>query len=336
MAMRRRARAPRRLEGDASDPRGLVALAGEYLEWMRAGSYSEQTVVVRTADLNVFFRWCEARAILRPEEVSVAVLDAYGRHLYYYRKANGKPLGTRSRYQRLVSVKEYFRWLARGRHVACNAASELELPRVARALPREVLTAREADQVLESIDVGNEYGLRDRAMIELLYATGLRRSEAMRLRAEDVDGERGVVWVRGGKGGKDRVVPLGERALLWVGRYVAEARPKLTNDSGRVRLFVSATGEELTPSGVTHLVRRRVLGSGVGKRGGCHLFRHTCATLMLEGGADIRYIQEMLGHASLQTTEIYTRVSIGKLKAIHAATHPGARLSPEVESAEPG
>jgi integrase/recombinase XerD len=331
MARKKRARAPKQLEGDTTDPRGMVALGRAHLSSLRQRNYSEQTAVNRTVALRRFIAWCEARAVLRPEEVTRAVLEAYSRHLFHYRKANGKPLGARSRYVELMGVKEWFRWLTRARHLALNPASELELPKLARALPREVLTVTEAERVLGSVRVEEPIGLRDRALMEVLYATGVRRMEVTKLRVDDVDRERGVVWVREGKGGKDRVVPTGERALAWVGKYLAEARPQLAISGGEGRLFVSATGEGLTPSGVTHLVRRRVLESGIGKKGGCHLFRHTCATLMLEGGADIRYIQEMLGHAKLETTQIYTRVSIGKLKAVHAATHPGARLESMAE-----
>ena len=137
----------------------------------------------------------------------------------------------------------------------------------------------------------------------------------------DLDAERGTVVVRQGKGRKDRVIPIGARAVAWIERYLAEVRPSLVVEPDAGRCFWRS-GEPLTPDHLTGRVSRYVTAAGLGKRGSCHLFRHTMATLMLEGGADVRFIQQMLGHSSLETTEIYTHVSIRTLKAIHTATHP--------------
>jgi integrase/recombinase XerD len=169
-------------------------------------------------------------------------------------------------------------------------------------------------------------GLRDRAMMEVLYSTGIRRAELAALRRSDIDEERGTVTVRLGKGGKDRVVPIGERALMWVGRYADEARPSLLLARDPGVLFLSRRGEPMALPRITRLMRRYVEQAGVDKQGACHAFRHTMATLMLERGADVRLIQEILGHAELSTTEIYTRVSIQHLKRIQDHTHPGAKL----------
>jgi len=152
------------------------------------------------------------------------------------------------------------------------------------------------------------------------------RREVIHLTVWDLDQERGTLMVRQGKGKKDRMVPIGERAVAWLGRYLDEARPKLVMPPDAGVLFLTQEGEELSPNRLTQLVREHVSAAELDKSGACHLFRHTCATLMLEGGADIRYIQELLGHVELSTTQIYTRVSIRKLKAVHTLTHPGARL----------
>ena len=174
--------------------------------------------------------------------------------------------------------------------------------------------------------VSDVIGLRDRAILETLYSTGIRRMEVIHLTVWDLDQERGTLMVRQGKGKKDRMVPIGERAVAWLGRYLDEARPKLVMSPDAGVLFLTQEGEELSPNRLTQLVREHVSAAELDKSGACHLFRHTCATLMLEGGADIRYIQELLGHVELSTTQIYTRVSIRKLKAVHTLTHPGARL----------
>jgi integrase/recombinase XerD len=145
--------------------------------------------------------------------------------------------------------------------------------------------------------------------------------ELIGLKVYDLDADRGTVMVRQGKGRKDRMIPIGERALAWIDKYQREHRPSLVIDGGPV-LFVNNAGEQFGPGQLTRLVRDYVNASEIGKRGSCHLFRHTMATLMLENGADIRYIQAMLGHVKLETTAIYTQVSIRKLKEIHTATHP--------------
>jgi integrase/recombinase XerD len=182
----------------------------------------------------------------------------------------------------------------------------------------------EAEQVLAVPDITTTAGLRDRAIIETFYGTGIRRAELAHLNLRDLDVERRTLTVRQGKGRKDRMIPIGQRALAWIDHYLTESRPRLTgaDDDGTVFLTFDGTGFSLDR--LTQLVRDHVTASGVGKQGACHLFRHTLATLMLEGGADIRYIQAMLGHAELSTTQIYTQVSIRALQAVHTATFPAA------------
>lgn len=156
------------------------------------------------------------------------------------------------------------------------------------------------------------------------HPTGIRRSELAHLALFDLDSERHTLLVRQGKGRKDRMVPIGERAVTWVDRYVNDVRPKWAPAPDDGTIFLTVDGSGFSPGTLTPLARRYVDQAKLGKSGSCHLFRHTMATLMLEGGADIRYIQAILGHVRLETTEIYTRVSIRQLQAIHAACHPGA------------
>ncbi|MBL8951104.1 MAG: site-specific tyrosine recombinase XerC [Myxococcaceae bacterium] len=304
----------------------LLGFAWEYLEEQRVLQRTPAAVLHKAKSLKVFFRWADERGLSRPQEVTRPMLERYQRHLFYFRKGNGKPLSVRTQHAHLCVLRLYFRWLMRGGHLDANPASELLLPRLPRRLPVAVLSAEEAEAVLAQPDVAKPDGLRDRAMLELLYSTGLRRSELSSLKLFDVDASRGTVWVRLGKGRKDRVVPVGERALAWVQKYVDEVRPKfaLARDDGF--LFIGDAGEYLVPDYFSQLVRHYLEAAGIEKPGSCHLFRHTMATAMLDGGADVRFVQEMLGHVSLATTQIYTHVSIEKLKAVHAATHPAARL----------
>jgi len=328
---RRRGRKRKPVAGDPNDPEGLYVWMKRYLEWLRARNYSERTVENRESYLGFFIGWCEARSLTRPQEVTKPILERYQRHLFHLRKDNGKPLSFRAQHSRLVPVRGYFKWLTRQNVLLSNPASELELPRLERRLPKHVLTASEAQQVMNQPDVRVPRGIRDRAILETFYSTGIRRMESLNLSVFDLDTERGTLMVRQGKGKKDRMVPIGERAILWLERYQSEVRPELVMPPDDNVLLLTHLGDPFTPHGMTALVRRYVEAAELGKRGACHLFRHTMATVMLENGADIRFIQEMLGHVKLETTQIYTQVSIRKLKQIHEATHPSVKLGRRVD-----
>ena len=267
---------------------------------------------------------CDARSLTRPADVTKPILERYQRHLYHHRTARGRPMTFQTQHAYLVSVRAFFKWATRQNYLLYNPASELELPRLAYRLPRAVLSVREAEAVLAQPDVNDALGVRDRAILEVLYATGMRRSELVGLTVYSLDVERETILIRQGKGKRDRMVPVSRRALDWVERYVHDVRPTLTLGYDDGTLFLMSSGESITADRLSHIVHGYVDAAQLGKTGSCHLFRHTMATLMLEGGADIRFIQAMLGHVSLDTTQVYTRVSIRKLKEIHTATHPGA------------
>jgi integrase/recombinase XerD len=188
------------------------------------------------------------------------------------------------------------------------------------------MTATEAETVIATPDVGDLLGLRDRAILETLYATGMRRAEVTGLSVYDIDHERGTVRITRGTGDKERIIPIGERALAWITKYLDAVRPHLVVADSGDALFLTQVGDPFTPHGLTERVRGTVRKSGIPKTGVCHMFRHTAATLMLEAGADIRYVQQMLGHAQLDTTAIYTHVSIQALLEVYRATHPAARI----------
>jgi integrase/recombinase XerD len=312
--------------GDPSDARGMARYRDEYLMYLRTANFSDRTVHNREVYLNFFIQWAEERGITRPSDVNKPILDRYQRYIYHCRKKNGLPLSFRSQHCRLVPIRAYFKWLARHNHLLYNPASELELPKLERRLPKHVLTKSEVEQVLRQCDLGNVFGVRDRAIIETLYSTGMRRMELIKLKIFDLDADRGTLMIRQGKGKKDRMIPIGERAVMWVAKYTNEVRPGLVVEPDDGTLFLTNLAEGFTPDRLTQLVRNYVEAAAIGKHGSCHLFRHTMATLMLEHGADVRFIQAMLGHANLETTQIYTQVSIKKLKEIHTSTHPGARL----------
>ena len=314
--------------GDVDDPDGLVAWTQRYVEELKVKGYSVHSVKNTRGCLLLFVEWAFHRDVHRPDQVTADLLARHQRALFYRRKSNGTALTLSSQRQRLQKVRGFFRWLTRRGVIASDPAAELQLPRQERRLPTSVLSAREVERVLALADVEKPLGIRDRTIMEVLYSTGIRRTELCRLRIADIDAERGTVVVREGKGRKDRVVPIGARALDWVDRYLTEVRPNLVGVPGHATLFVNHAGVPLPPARLTQLMRRYLARADLGKSGACHIFRHTMATLMLEGGADVRLIQEILGHAELSTTEIYTRVDITHLKAVHARTHPGATAGP--------
>jgi integrase/recombinase XerD len=174
--------------------------------------------------------------------------------------------------------------------------------------------------------VRDPLGVRDRALLELFYSTGIRRTELCRLDLPDLNPERRTLYVRQGKGKKDRIVPVGARALHWLERYLQEVRPRLSLDTRTQALFLTGYGGAFNPDVVSRMVSRWLKQAGVPRKGGCHTLRHACATHMLECGADIRFIQQLLGHANLDTTAIYTEVSIKQLQEVHARCHPAAKL----------
>jgi integrase/recombinase XerD len=316
----------------ASDPQGLAAYVLRYLEWLQVHNYAAPTVQNRQSYLGVFVAWCTERGLVTPREITKPILERYQRSLYTHRKANGEPLTFRAQHARLIPVRAFFKWCAKQNYLLYNPASELELPRLEQRLPKHVLTKTEVEQVLAQPDTSESMGLRDRAILEVFYSTGMRRSELMGLGLFDLDRERGTVMIRQGKGKKDRMIPIGERAIGWIDRYQTQVRPELVVERGNATLFLTQTGEAFTPDRLTQLVRGYVNAANTGKSGSCHLLRHTMATLMLENGADIRYIQAMLGHAELSTTQIYTQVSIRKLKEIHSATHPAKARSARMKA----
>jgi integrase/recombinase XerD len=298
----------------------------DFCTYLAARNYSPFTIEHRVSTLSAFVAWLRSQDVDRAQDVTPDILEAYRLHLFGHRKANGEPLALRTQIVRLGAIRAFFKWLARERILASDPGADLELPRSERRLPSTILTHEEVEAVLAVPDITTPLGLRDRAILETLYVTGIRRLELTRLRAMDVDYARRVMLIRRGKGGKDRIVPTGERGVAWLAAYRDRARPRLVEGDDRGWLFVTSRGTPLRPRRLTDTISAYIAAAGINKKGSCHLFRHAAATHMLENGADIRFIQELLGHACLQTTQIYAHVSIGPLAAVHAATHPGALL----------
>ena len=304
----------------------LEMLLLEHLSALAVKNYSAHTMRNHRIYIGSFLEWCKERGLIDPVEITRPVLERYQRYLFHYRKQDGEPLSFRSRHSSLVPLRAWFRWMTRQNHILHNPASELELPRLGRSLPKNIFSAQEVEQVMQVCDVREPIGLRDRAILEMLYSTGMRRMEIVRLKLYDLQLDRGLILIRQGKGRKDRYAPIGERAIAWLQKYLREARSQLAVEPDDMTVFLTAQGEPFSRNHLTFVVGERIDAAKLGKTGSCHLFRHTMATLMHENGADIRHIQALLGHEDIKTTQIYTQVAIRTLQQVHAATHPAAML----------
>ncbi|TDB45463.1 site-specific tyrosine recombinase XerC [Photorhabdus luminescens] len=299
-----------------------------YLDCLNARNYSTWTLTGYQERLLPFVNWCEARGVMSAPQVSPPLLESYQSWLKTYRKADGHTLAVSTQSKRLSDLRVWFRWLRQRQYVLYNPAEGLVLPRRDKRLPAQVLSEDETQTVLQAIDINRPTGLRNRAILEVLWSSGIRRMELSNLRLSDIDFGRGVLLVRQGKGRKDRVVPIGEQALRWLQRYLDSVRPRLARRYDCGHLFITLNGRQMSRDRLTHLTGASIRQKAqLDKAGACHLFRHSMATQMLENGADTRHIQAILGHASLETTQIYTRVAIGHLKKVHEQTHPAERKS---------
>ena len=200
----------------------------EHFEWMKVSGYSLDTIRARRIAIRRFIAWADERGIDDPREVTKPMLERYQRHLFYYRKEDGTPLTLGTQLGCLAPLKTWFKWMSREHHILANPAADIDLPRQPKRLLRSVPSVQEVEAILAEAEPTTPQGLCDRALLETLYATGLRRMEIVGVSIYDADLARGLLWVRHGKGGRERVVPLGERAGAWLAKYLTEARPELT------------------------------------------------------------------------------------------------------------
>jgi integrase/recombinase XerD len=273
---------------------------------------SPKSVEAYRSDLTRFFRACgKAPSEVRREDVRSFLGEE--------RKA-GHAASTAAR--RLVAVRSFYRFLVLERRVEADPTENVEPPRALKHLPG-YLTSEEVERLLTSPDVSSPLGLRNRAMLETLYSTGIRVSELTGLTADRYNAEAGFVLVMG-KGSKERVVPLGEVAQDWVERYRNESRPVLLKERESKALFVTARGGPLTRQMVWIMLTGLARQAGISKHLSPHTLRHSFATHLLEHGADLRSVQILLGHADISTTQIYTHLEQERLKRIYRQFHPRA------------
>lgn len=309
---------------DRSSNNTLASLADTWLSRLEERNYSPRTIEMNRWTLRSFLQWCQERDLTQPQTLKKPHLESFQRWLYRYKQSNGKPLSIRTQRQRLGSVQRFFTYLCKENYIDANPASDLDLPRQPSRLLPKGLPMAELQALLNIPDISDPLGVRDRAILEVLYATGIRRSELVKLQLRDIDHHARTLHVNLGKGGKSRLVPISHHALKWLEKYQQEAREKLLQNTQEQALFISGYGEAFSPGSMGNLIKKMMKEAGIHREGSTHLLRHTCATHMLEGGADIRLIQQLLGHAKLDTTSIYTQVAITHLQEVYQRSHPSA------------
>jgi integrase/recombinase XerD len=316
----------------AAPHQGLDAHIDAFLSTLSCRAYSAASIHSHRWALRQFSQWAKQQQLHHPSQFRRADLSNYQHYLFHYLSPRGqKPLATNTQITRLGCIRRFFAALCRQNLIPANPASDLDLPRKqSRPLPK-TLSAQEIDLLLALPNIHNPFGLRDRTMLELLYATGIRRTELSQLDLGDYDPASHSLTIRKGKGGKSRLLPVGERAAQWLESYLLQSRPAFSYLPDQSALFLSGYGTRITPAYLGNWIKKLLLRCGIHKTGSCHLFRHTCATDMHRGGADIRYVQEMLGHARMETTQIYTHVHIEALREIHRRCHPHGKMSGEAQ-----
>ena len=276
---------------------------------------SRNTLAAYRRDLHDYLKHLDGR---RLEPRAATPDDVVG----WVERLRKRGLAPASVARRLSAVRGFYRHLLRDGAVSRDPTEHLDAPRRLRPLPR-ALSRESAFALVEAPDTGRPAGVRDRAVLELLYATGMRASECLGLTLEDLNLSAGYVICQG-KGGKQRLVPVGGEALEWVRRYLKEVRPRDTRRRDCGRVFVNPRGGPLSRQSLWTLVRRAASGAGLKRRVSPHMLRHSFATHLLEGGADLRAVQAMLGHADISTTQIYTHLPTSALKRMYRAFHPRA------------
>lgn len=285
-----------------------------YLNFERG--LSENTLQAYSRDLRKFFFFLKRRGIQQPGGVRRNDIVEYLGWLLDGGSAHS------SMARALSTVKSFFRFMIQEGYLQANPTDNIESPRLARRLP-QVLSVQEVEKLLERPNPVTTRGIRDRAMLELMYATGLRVSELLALQLDDINLSAGYVRCLG-KGRKERIVPINKTSVFWVERYLGRARNQLVNGTSERTLFVNAKGKRLTRQGFWKILCKYSQEAGIEKEITPHTLRHSFATHLLENGADLRAVQEMLGHADISTTQIYTHLTKSRLREVYRRSHPRA------------
>ena len=292
-----------------------VSQIGAFLDYLTIEcGLSVNTIVAYRRDLRRFSGYCSEKSLAEPEAVTPLIVQGYGRYL------SSERLATASIARHIVSLRMFLRWHVLFGLLAKDICAVLETPKTWQRLPK-VISSGQTIELISSVDIQNPLATRDRALLELLYATGMRASEIADLNLEDVNFQIGYLRCFG-KGQKERIIPLHETAIVTLKTYLEQLRDKLVGQKQVTNIFVSRTGRRLSRIEVWRVVRRAAVRAGMTGRISPHTLRHCFGSHLLAGGADLRCVQELLGHADVTTTQIYTHVDPQRLRNVHKKYHP--------------
>lgn len=296
-----------------------------YLKLCLAQGKANDTIRTNKYGLRKFCIWCFDRNIHLINDINTSLMDDYMEYLNSYRKPkDNQPYCAATKYALLLVIQTFITKMHNRELLCTNKLQYMDLPKVGRPLPKAIFSEAEVEKILEQPLLFGLKGMRDRVILETFFATGIRRAELRQLDVGDIDLEQQLVRVIKGKGGREYILPISDRACEWIVFYLAKLRPKLSKGSFSSVLFLNDKGEKYRANALSDMASHYVRLAGFKRAGSCHLFRHSTATIMLNNGADIRHVQEMLGHANITSTQIYTFVSRSKLTEVYNKTHPSA------------
>jgi integrase/recombinase XerD len=311
----------------------ITDLIAAYEKWIALQGFSEDSATDHRQKLNRFWSFLDDRGLIEAGRPDLGGIDReliadYQAHLFeVVSEVTGKRLSTASQINYLSYLQNFYRFLKTTGRVSFNPTDIIKLPRQPQVLPHVLLTPPEVRRLLSVPDLSNPLGYRDRVMLEVFWSTGIRLGEAVKLHTADVDLDQGLLTLKAPKGRKDRAVPVGEGAIGWLENYINDVRPVILKQSkadekNSLWLFLSRFGRKMDRSGVFYKLQSYARRAKLKKKIGTHTFRHTLASEMLRAGADLRHIQEMLGHDNLATTQRYLHIVKAELKKVHGKTHP--------------
>jgi integrase/recombinase XerD len=307
-------------------------LKDRYMAWMMATGYAEDSLKAAHSDLEWLFRFLAARGIARIADVTPEILNDYSLWFREHKssKNEGQTLSLMHVAQRLTGVRQFFKWLAKQMIVLYDPAEDLEVPKIHRGLPRTILTQEEARRLLDAPDLESPVGYRDKALLELLYATGVRTKELIRLKVEDVNLKDQTIFIRQGKYRKDRLIPVPVVTAGYLKEYIERVRPRFIKSMYRRGedqgfLFLSYTGTHFLANRLKDIFKRAKAAAGIDKPVTAMVLRHSIASHLLENGMEMRYIQEFLGHERMVSTQVYAKVTLSGLRKHYNKAHPKER-----------
>lgn len=298
----------------------------EFIEHEKRMKLSPLTISDHERTLIVFINFIKTEypEIKDLTDVTKDIVRAYEMYIAVKKDGLKKTMSRDRRRRHLSNLKTFFLYLQKTEKIYRDPSSGIALPKVRETIVKDVLSINDMDKLLLNCTGHSMQSIRDRAILELLYSTGIRAMELCTLESEDVDLDERVLFIRNGKGSRERYVPFGESARYWLQRYIEKVKPILECKTGNL-MFCTLRGTPLTPDSLLSMVKKRAIASGIEKNITTHTFRHSCATHMLKGHADIRYVQMQLGHKSIGTTEKYLKIEISDLKEVHSRCHPRER-----------